>query len=157
MVYSLTLMSEELIKRGLIEHGLIVGNYEFYNIGDTTLNQLKKYKVIPNKDYKEYGSRQPDGLLVDRRNKENIKVILVIENKDNGKFKSEKDKINTIEQCNDVCQVLSADIGIASDNSSYIWFNPNQKDDTSPAVKEMLMKTAQKNRKVKTNNLTKNY
>ena len=63
-------MSEELIQKGLTEHGLIIGNYEFYNIGATTLNQLKKYGIIPNEDYKEYGTRKPDALLVDRRKQE---------------------------------------------------------------------------------------
>lgn len=121
-------MSEELIKKKCTEHGLIISNYEFYNIGDTTLKQLKKFKIIPNKDYKEYEARKPDGLLVDRRNKNKIKIILVIEDKDNGKFQSNKDKKTTTEQCNDLCQVLKADIGIATDNSSFIWFNPNQED-----------------------------
>jgi len=119
-------MSEELIQRGLTKHGLITGNYQFYNIGKTTLNQLKKYKIIPNKRHNGYGNRQPDGLLVDRRNKNRVKVILVTEHKDNGKFSSDKDKVKTIQQCNDLCQVLSADIGIATDGSSFIWFNPNE-------------------------------
>ncbi len=45
-------MSEEIIQRGYTKHGLIIGNYQFYNIGQTTINQLKKYKIVPNKDYK---------------------------------------------------------------------------------------------------------
>jgi len=119
-------MSEELIQKGLTEKGLTIGNYEFYNIGNTTINQLKKYKVIPNKNYKEYKKNKPDALLVDRRNKNNIKVLLVIEYKDIGKFKSDKDKKSTLEQCNNLCQFLKADVGIATDNSSFIWFNPKQ-------------------------------
>src|SRR3989344_6166146 len=103
-------MSEELIKKCYIEHGLVIGNYEFYNIGDTTLKQLKKFKIIPNKDYKEYEARKPDGLLVDRRNKNKIKVILVIEDKDNGKFQNHKDQKSTVEQCNDLSQVLKAEV-----------------------------------------------
>jgi type I restriction-modification system DNA methylase subunit len=119
-------MSEELAQKGLTEHGLRIGNYEFYNIGSSTLNQLKKYRIIPEKDYKEYGARKPDALLVDRRNKNRIKVICVIEVKDNEKFKSDTDKTETICQCNDVCQVLEAEVGIATDLSSFIWFNPRQ-------------------------------
>jgi type I restriction enzyme M protein len=118
-------MSEELIQKGLNEHGLIIGKYEFYNIGNTTLNQLKKFKIIPNKNYKEYGARKPDSLFVDRRNKKNIKVILVMEHKDNEKFKSDGDRKETIQQCNDLCQVLMSKVGIATDSSSYIWFNPD--------------------------------
>lgn len=117
-------MSEELIQKGLGEHGLIIGNYEFYNVGNTTLNQLKKYKIIPNKNYKEYGVRKPDSLLVDRRDKKNIKVVLVMEHKDHEEFKSEDDKKETIQQCNDLSQVLKATVGIATDGSSFIWFNP---------------------------------
>ncbi|MCX6822246.1 MAG: N-6 DNA methylase [Candidatus Aenigmarchaeota archaeon] len=119
-------MSEELIQKGLTKKGLTIGNYEFYNIGNTTINQLKKYKVIPNKQYKGYEKNKPDALLIDRRNKNNIKILLVVEYKDTGKFKSRKDKKGTIEQCNTLCQILQADIGIATDNSSFIWFNPKQ-------------------------------
>ena|SRR3989344_1182019 len=86
-------MSEELIQRGLTKNGLIIGNYQFYNIGKTTLNQLKKYKIVSDKKFNGYGDRQPDGLLVDRRNKNKIKVLLVTEHKDNGKFNSERDKV----------------------------------------------------------------
>lgn len=119
-------MSEELIQRGLTQKGLVVGNYQFYNIGQTTLNQLKKYKIVPDKNFKEYGTLKPDALLVDRRNINRIKVILVTENKDTGKFTSEKDKKKTVRQCNDTCQILDADIGIATDGTSFSWINPKQ-------------------------------
>jgi type I restriction enzyme M protein len=62
-------MSEEIIRKGLTEHGLKVGDYEFYPVGDSTLNQLKKYKVVPNHPYTDYTTRKPDALIVDRRNK----------------------------------------------------------------------------------------
>jgi len=119
-------MSEELIQKGLTKSGIKIGKYEFYNIGSTTLKQLKKYKIIPDKDYKKYENKKPDALVVDRRNKSNIKVIVVQENKDTGKFLSEKEKRRTIEQCNDLCQVLNSKVGIATDGSKYIWFNPKQ-------------------------------
>src|SRR6266487_4710254 len=118
-------MSEELLQKGLKYSGVQVGNYEFYNIGSTNLNQLKKYKIIPNKNYEEYGMRKPDAILVDRRSKSNVRVICVVEYKENGMFKSEKDKTDTIQQCNDLCQLLNAEIGIATDNSNFVWFNPN--------------------------------
>lgn len=117
-------MSEELIQKGLTKHGLKIGNYEFYNIGNTNLNQLKKYKIIPNKSYKKYGLRKPDAVLVDRRNKDMPKVIIAVEYKTSGNFTSQNEKIKTIQQCNDLCQELNAEIGIATDNSSFIWFNP---------------------------------
>jgi len=121
-------MSEELTSKGLSEHGLRVSNYEYYNIGSTTLNQLKKHAIIQDRDYKEYGNRKPDGLLVDRRRKDSIHVVCVLEYKESGKFKSKKDKVGTVQQCNDLAQILKADIGIASDGSSFIWINPNHPD-----------------------------
>lgn len=69
-------MSEELTQKGLTDHGLIIGNYEFYNLGSTTLNQLRKCAIIPDKDYQEYGTRKPDALLVDRRNKKTQKLYV---------------------------------------------------------------------------------
>ena len=124
-------MSEELIQKGLTKSGLQIGNYEFYHLGNTTLNQLKKYKIIPNRAYREYEARKPDALLVDRRNKGKIKVILVMEYKDIGRFTSQVDKVTTTQQCNDLCQELKAEIGIATDNTTFIWINPNHADDTN--------------------------
>lgn len=121
-------LSEELSQKRLTKYGLKVGNYEFYNIGNTNLSDLKKSNIIPNKDYKEYGKRKPDALLVDRRDKRKINVILVMEHKSAGKFIFPKEKKETIEQCNDICQVLNAEVGIATDISTCIWFNPHQDD-----------------------------
>jgi hypothetical protein len=103
-------MSEELVQKGLNKHGLKIGCYEFYNIGSTTIKQLKKYKIIHNRSYLGYESRKPDALLVDRRNKRSIKVILVIEHKDSGKFRTDDDQTKTVQQGNDLCQVLKADV-----------------------------------------------
>lgn len=133
-------MSEELIQKNLTKHGLQIGNYEFYNIGATNLKQLKKYKIIPKKDYKEYEKKKPDALLVDRRNKNNIKVVLVIEYKNIGKFKTDNDKLSTIQQCNNLCQVLKSEVGIATDNSSFIWFNPKQPDENNEYIDILVNK-----------------
>jgi len=135
-------MSEELIHKGLKETGIKIGEYEYYPIGDTTLNQLKKYKIIPSRDYKKYGSRKPDALLVDRRDKKNIKIILLLEYKDIGRFTSQADRTATIQQCNDLCQELNAEIGIATDGISYAWINPVQLD----IANEYIDRTTKKNR-----------
>lgn len=120
-------MSEELIQKGYQEHGLIISGYQFYNIGSTTIGELKKHKIIPNKNYKEYEKKKPDALLVDRRNKSKPDVKLVIDYKTPDEFKTVKDKLKAIHQCNGYCQVLGAKVGIVTDKNSYIWFNPNQK------------------------------
>jgi type I restriction-modification system DNA methylase subunit len=121
-------LSEELAQIGALSHGLIVGSYEFYNLGDTTLGQLRKAKIISDQDYGAYNSRKPDALLVDRRDLQNIKVICLIENKAAKKFKTKKDRKKAVEECNELCAVLNADVGIATDLSNFIWFNPRQTD-----------------------------
>ena len=122
-------LSEDLILTGQLEHGLRVGNYEYYNkIGSTTINQLKKAKIIPDEDYGKYGIKKVDSLLVDRRNLSKIKVICVIESKDPEKFNTNAKQKKTVQQCNNYCQVLSSNIGIATDGSSFIWFNPKHID-----------------------------
>ena len=47
-------MSEELIQRNLIEAPEKMGDWNFYNIGATTLKALKGAKIIPDKDYRSY-------------------------------------------------------------------------------------------------------
>lgn len=118
-------MSEELNK--IPPPVLKIEKYEYWDIGASNLEQLKSAKVIPDKDYGEYGNRKPDGLIIERNNKK-IKVHIVLERKTSSEFKSPKQKKKAIEQCNDVCQELDASCGIATDNSSYVWFNPNQND-----------------------------
>lgn len=50
-------MSEELIQRNLIEAPEKMGDWNFYNIGATTLKALKGAKIIPDKDYEAYPLR----------------------------------------------------------------------------------------------------
>ena len=59
-------MSEELIQKGYTRHGIKIGNYEYFDLGNTTLDQSKVYKIIPKKDYGNYKSKRPDGLLNDK-------------------------------------------------------------------------------------------
>ena len=82
-----TFESEEIIKKGYEESGLKISSYQYYSLGESTLNQLSSYEIIPKTDYGDYSKRKPDGLLVDRRNKNNIRVISVEEYKKKEKFK----------------------------------------------------------------------
>lgn len=122
-----SLMSEEIIQKGYEDNGLKIGKYEFYNLGNTTISTLKKYKIVPNIDYKEYEKKRPDALLVDRRNKSKPSVLVAIEHKAPDEFKTEEQKKEAVEQCNNYAQVLKAKIGIATDKTTFIWFNPNHK------------------------------
>ena len=119
-------MSEELFQKGYGEHGEIFGKYEYYNIGNTSLTDLKKFKIIPKVDYKEYESKKPDALLIDRRNKEKIIVIAVIEHKNFSEFNTPQKKEKACKQCNNYCEVLKSKIGIITDTEDFILINPQK-------------------------------
>jgi type I restriction-modification system DNA methylase subunit len=120
--------SEELRQRGLLRKGVIIGEYELFPTYATTIKQYKQAKIIPNKNYGDYEKRKPDGLLVDRRNKTNPKVIVALEHKKPTEFQTDKQKREAIEQCNDLCQVLEARIGVITDDIVTYWINSNQPD-----------------------------
>lgn len=120
--------SEEIMSRGFSESGIIVGDYEFFPLHSTTLKQYKKSGIILNINYDKYEIRKPDGLLVDRSDKENPKVIAVMEYKKPAEFQTDKQKKEAIEQCNDLCQVLNAKMGIITDGIVTYWINPNNPD-----------------------------
>lgn len=119
-------MSEELIQMKLTTSGIKIGKYEHYPCKDTTLEQYKRNKIIPKKDYGAYSKRKPDGLLVDRQNKKDINVIGVLEYKQPKELRTDKQKKEAIQQCNDICQVIQSKIGVITDNQITIWINPNQ-------------------------------
>lgn len=107
---------------------VIVWSYERYSdIGASTIGQLKKAKIIPSKEYWAYEKRKPDALLVDRRNKNKPNIIAVCEYKSLDKFKTEEQRLEAIQQCNDLVQELDADMGIITDNQTkWIWINWKQ-------------------------------
>jgi len=118
-------MSEEIIQRGFSKNGVFFCEYEYYPLHSTTLNQYKKVKIVPNINYGKYGKRKPDGLLTDRTDKKDLKVIIVLEYKKPTDFQTDSQKNKAIEQCNDICQVLSSKIGVISDGIVTYWINPN--------------------------------
>lgn len=57
-------MSEELLQKGYVSrkgivHGDKIGPYEGFNLGATTLDQLRKYGIVPDRSYGKYGKRKP--------------------------------------------------------------------------------------------------
>ena len=118
-------MSEELIQRGYTNKGLPFAEYEYYNIGNTSIKSLRQFEAIPNREYKGYLRKKPDGILVDRRDRKNIQVIAIIEFKTPQELDTPKKEQKAILQCiNEYCKPLSARIGIVSDGKKYIWLNP---------------------------------
>ncbi len=121
-------MSEELIARGLLKGGISVVDYEYFPTHSTTIKQYKQAKIINNFAYGLYEKRKPDGLLVDRRNSQDINVILLLEYKKPSDFQTDKQKTLAIQQCNDLCQVVNSKIGIITDGIVTLWINPRCSD-----------------------------
>ena len=117
-------MSEELIKRGYEKSGDSFGNWEYYSIGETNINALKKYGIVPRKTYGVYGNKAPDALVVDRTGDE-PEVLLVVEYKTPKEFDSPAKKEAAIKQCiENYSRPLGAKVAIVTDNSEFIWLNP---------------------------------
>lgn len=120
--------SEELTQRALTKNGIIIVEYEFFPTHSTTIKQYKQGKFVANKNYGYYEKRKPDGLLIDRRDKTNPKVVVVLEYKKPAEFQTDKQKKEATEQCNDLCQVLGSRIGVITDGIVTYWINPKHPD-----------------------------
>jgi type I restriction enzyme M protein len=111
-------MSEELLQKGLIKNSEKIGKWDFYNIGATTLNALKRHKKIRDIDYGILEKKKPDALIIKQK-----QVIAVIEYKTPKKFKTEAQKKKAIKQEIKVAQKLGAKIFIATDTKEAVWIN----------------------------------
>ena len=112
-------MSEELIQRNLVEAPEKMGDWNFYNIGATTLKALKGAKIIPDRDYEEYEGKKPDALII----KKPI-VIAAIEYKTPAQLRTEKQVEKAIVQELGTAQALQARVYIVTDGKKSFWVNP---------------------------------
>lgn len=112
-------MSEELIQRNLIEAPEKMGDWNFYNIGATTLKALKGAKIIPDRDYAEYEKKKPDALIVKKP-----LVIAAIEYKQPKELRTDKQVGAAIAQELGTAQILQAKIYIVTDGKKSYWINP---------------------------------
>ena len=56
-------MTEELLQRNLINNPDRIGKYIFYNIGATTIKQLRDSKLIKDKDYSQITRNSSDSAI----------------------------------------------------------------------------------------------
>lgn len=112
-------MSEELIQRNLVEAPEKMGDWNFYNIGATTLKALKGAKIIPDRDYDEYEKKKPDALIVKKP-----LVIAAIEYKQPKELRTDKQVATAIAQELGTAQALQAKIYIVTDGKKSYWINP---------------------------------
>ncbi|OQW98137.1 MAG: hypothetical protein BWK74_05350 [Desulfobacteraceae bacterium A6] len=96
-------MSEELIQTVPQK----IGNYTYFKLGSTTLNQLKASGIIPPKNYGNLGTKKPDGLVIHHGI-----IKAVIEYKLPEKLSSESQIKTAIEQeilvAKKLCKILVA-------------------------------------------------
>ncbi len=111
-------MSEELLQRDLVKNPEKIGDWNFYNIGATTIKSLKEHNIIRNINYgTKIEKKKVDGLIT-----EGDKVIAVIENKKPSKFRTKKQKQKALKQEIKVAQKLTK-ILIVTDTMETIWIN----------------------------------
>jgi len=111
-------MSEELIQKDLINNPEKVGKWDFYNIGATTVKQLKESGIVRNVDYGKEEKKKVDGLIVLKKN-----VIAVIEYKKPSEFNTKTKKQKAIKQEIEVAKKLKTKLLIATDTKESIWVN----------------------------------
>ena len=111
-------MSEELIQKDLIKNPNKIGKWDFYNIGATTIKQLKENGIIRNIDY----GKEEKKKIVDEFVQKKI-VIAVIEYKKPSEFNTKAKKQKAIKQELEVAQKLKANILIATNTKESILIN----------------------------------
>jgi type I restriction-modification system DNA methylase subunit len=111
-------MSEELLQRDLLKNPYKIGKWGFYNIGATTIKQLKEASIIRNIDYGNIEKKKVDGIIVKNKN-----VIAIIENKKPSNFNTETKKKKAITQELEVAKKLKSKILIVTDTKETIWIN----------------------------------
>lgn len=113
-------MSEELIQRNLVEAPEKMGDWNFYNIGATTLKALKNAKIIPNRDYAEFEGKKPDALIVKKP-----LVIAAIEYKTPQELRTKTQIAKAIAQELGTAHALQARVYIVTDGKKSFWVNPS--------------------------------
>jgi type I restriction enzyme M protein len=113
-------MSEELLQNGLNKKNPSskIGQWDFYNIGATSIKNLKEYGIIRSVDYGKNERKKVDALIVQQKN-----VIAVIEYKKPSEFKTEAQKQKAIDQEIEVAKALTCKIIIATDTKDTVWVN----------------------------------
>jgi len=105
-------MSEELLQRPVLGK---IGKWDFINIVQTSLKQLKDEGLLKNISYPKYDNRKPDGLIVYKG-----EVLALVSNKVPKKLNKEKE----IKDWVDVVKALNAKLLIITDVvSKTYWVN----------------------------------
>lgn len=110
-------MGEELLQRDLLKNPQRIGDWNFYNIGSTTIKTLKEHGIIRNINYGDIEKKKVDGIIT-----EGHVVIAVIENKKPSEFKTKAQKNKAIKQELRVAEKLTK-LLIVTDTKETLWVN----------------------------------
>jgi len=132
---------EELVQRGYLAasgkrelKSSPIGQYGRLNLGQTTLNALKRFLDIDYLEAKEFipefwskpknlGAAKPDELIVQGRS-----VVAVVEHKNPGEVAAGRDRTKHLEQLQTYMLVCLARVGVLTDGSSHVWIHNTDRD-----------------------------
>lgn len=112
-------MCEELIQRKLLDSPEKIGEWNFYNIGSTSLRALKKARIIADRDYAKFERKKPDAIITYKQN-----VIAAIEYKTPQELNGKRKIDAAIKQEICTARVLEAKVYIVTDGTKSFWINP---------------------------------
>ena len=112
-------MSEELIQRDLLDHPDTMGEWNYYNIGNTSLRDLRAARIVPNRSYKGLERKKPDALVA-----RNGRVLAAIEYKRPEKLRTQAQIETAIQQEIETAHALGAKVYVVTDGQKTIWMNP---------------------------------
>jgi len=111
-------MSEELLQRDLLKNPEKIGAWSFYNIGSTTVKQLKEAEIIRSVDYGDVLNKKVDGIITKQK-----EVIAIVENKSPREFNTKNKKDKAILQEIEVARKLRTKLIIVTDTQETLWIN----------------------------------
>ncbi len=111
-------MSEELLQRDLLKNPEKIGTWNFYNIGSTTVKQLKEAEIIRSVDYGDVLNKKVDGIITKQK-----EVIAIVENKSPRQFNTKNKKDKAILQEIEVAKKLRTKLIIVTDTQETLWIN----------------------------------
>lgn len=117
--YHYNLSASEQLTQGNFD--FIIGDgFHYIQIGDTTVSQLKKAKIIPQKSYNGFTRNKPDGMIIFGKNE--IKVL--VEYKKPGTFSNAPEAAKLItEWYYNLAKKLECNVICATDGTRTFWFH----------------------------------
>ncbi|MGA3190986.1 MAG: N-6 DNA methylase [Candidatus Bathyarchaeia archaeon] len=96
-----------------------IGKYLYYRLGETTINQLVNFGLIPKIDYGALIAKKPDGLIVHHK-----EVKGIVEAKSPDELNTTEKENIAISQEKDVAKKLCKLLIITDNSSKTLWINP---------------------------------